>query len=643
MALFDTFGFGGLFPRKTRAPKPTETVGVSGTAVYGGYLDSKETNKKLADPSQRYTLYSNLLANVSIIAAGVRYYLNLVGKATWKVEPAEKDNALAQEIADFIESAMKDMETPWPRVVRRAAMYKFYGFSIQEWTAKKRTDGAIGIRDVSPRPQHTIERWDMDPATGEVRGVGQRSPQDGQEIYLPRTKLVYAVDDSISDSPEGLGLLRNMVEPGLRLLRYQELEGFGFETDLAGVPVIRAPIAELNRQVKNNLLTQAEAQALLDPMLRFIQNHIKNRHQGLMQDSAPYQSEDSRATPSSTNMWDVELLKGESAESLQTIATAIERVTREIARIMNMEHLLLGGDGKGSLALSADKAASVGLMVDSTLEELEWVLRRDFVRTLVRLNGWPDELAPTLQTEKAQYRSVTEITQALVDLSTAGAPLVPGDPAIDEVRELLGLSGVPEEIATALIEAAMIGAEERARIGAGGAKPNEIEEEEGGEEPELEKGGTKVGGGGKPQAFGTKGLYTGAGGGGGVAGVGAGGGGSAVAEFIEDSDRLNGKGEADPKGSEIAPPFAVRAEGVEGLPSTLPEGAKIATVELDDLIATQPTLNVKTLGSKLSNAEGTPYVLQRGGEQFILDGHHRLAQRLINGQTKARVRLLVEE
>jgi len=55
---------------------------------------------------------------------------------------------------------MYDMERPWHRVVRRAAMYRVYGYSWQEWIAKKRDDGVIGYLDIEPRTQSTITRWE---------------------------------------------------------------------------------------------------------------------------------------------------------------------------------------------------------------------------------------------------------------------------------------------------------------------------------------------------------------------------------------------------------------------------------------------------------------------------------------------------
>jgi len=427
-------------PESTRVayPKPTKpsafrAVGAPGFVVVGGWLVDDERDA-LLQGSRKYVTYADVLANSTIVAAGVRYLLGLVGKPNWKVEPAD-DSPLAREYAEAVESMMHDMVTPWHRVVRRAAMFRLYGFSIQEWTAKRREDGLVGLLDVEPRAQRTIERWDVD-LRGEVLGVVQRSPQDSREIYLPRQKLVYLVDDSINDNPEGLGLFRHLVKAARRLERLELMEAWGFESDLRGIPVVRAPLDILQD------LPAEDAAAIRQPLEAFIRNHIKSPGMGLLLDSAPYKSIGDTQAPSSVPMYDVELLRGENGPHAE-VAAAIERVNRELARVLGVEQLLLGADSRGSHALAVDKTQSFGLLVDSTLVELARSFEADLLEPLWRLNGWDRALIPTLKPDQVQYRDIEQVTGALRDLSQAGAPVMPGDPAVDEVRDLLGLSRPP--------------------------------------------------------------------------------------------------------------------------------------------------------------------------------------------------------
>lgn len=415
--------------------RPTQTVGVGGTAVHSGYVEDPELNPKLRG-RERYRTYDQILANVSIVSAGTRFFLGLVGRAAWKFEPAE--GAGGKEIAEFVEDAAYDMTTPWSRVIRRSAMYRFKGFSVQEWTAKKREDGKIGFLDVEHRPQITIERWELD-SSGTVHGVVQRSPQTFEEIYIPRSKLVYVVDDSLTDSPEGLGLFRHCVDAASRLQRFEYLEGISFETDLRGIPIGRAPFALLQKAVKDNLLSEADRLKAEQALKAFISGHVKNPELGLLLDSAPYFSQDEGSTPSGSMQWGMELLRGEGGPQ-EPVGAAIERLNREIARVLGVEGLLLGDSSEGSHALSKDKSANFSMLIDSTLEELSQVFQKDFVETLLELNGIDKKLAPTLKPDKVQFREVEQITGALSELAKAGGVMPPDDPAINEVRDMLGLS-----------------------------------------------------------------------------------------------------------------------------------------------------------------------------------------------------------
>jgi hypothetical protein len=420
-----------------RQVPPTTTIGVGGTAIYGGFVQEGEKDSRLVG-REKYKTFSDILANIPIVATGVRYFLNLVSKAEWKVQPPEGSGDEGQALADLVQEMLHDMGTPWHRVVRRAAMYRFYGFNIQEWTAKRRDDGAIGLLDVEPRPQITIERWDTD-RTGQVLGAIQRSPQTQEEIYLPREKIVYVVDDSLSDSPEGLGLFRHIVEAAHRLRRYEQLEGFGYEGNLRGIPIGRAPLAELDRLVKAKQLTQAEANDFLKGLTDFLKNHIRNPSLGILLDSKTYTSGDESKNPSGRPHWDLTLLDG-GEYSLAEVAEAIKRVVFDIARILGIEHLLMGDGKAGSFALSKDKSHNFGLIVDSTMKELREQFTKDILRPLWDLNGWDPKLMPTFKTEMAAYRDVEQLSSVLRDLGTVGVTLDREDEAVQELFDLVGLS-----------------------------------------------------------------------------------------------------------------------------------------------------------------------------------------------------------
>jgi hypothetical protein len=433
--------------RGSTSVAPTVTAGTSAEDLTGsGYILTVEKSPRLRG-RQRYITYRETVTNTLIVATGVRYFLNLIANAEWTMEPPkdENDEALpgAQDAADFVEDVLKDMESSWPRVVRRAARFRFDGFSWQEWTAKKREDGRIGLKDIEVRPCSTIERWDTDGGNS-VMGVVQYVP-GGQDTYLPRGKALYLVDDVLSDSPEGTGLIRHLVRDAERLRGYEDLEELAFETDLRGMPIGRAPLKDLRDQVDMNKMTLAQVKKARAVVDNFVRNKLLNKAKGAVLDSETFSSltADGGTAPSAVRKWDVELLKGDSSH-IDEANQAINRLNNEMARLLGIEHLMLGSDGTGSLALIGGKLSSFFLLVSSTLVEIAEASKRDVVGVICALNGIPKELWPTPTPAEIDVNDVAGVAQVLSSLATAGAPLVANDPAIDKVRSRVGLPPAPE-------------------------------------------------------------------------------------------------------------------------------------------------------------------------------------------------------
>ena len=115
-------------PEKKKKASPNKMLGAPGTPIYGGYIVEREKNPKVIG-REKYLTFSDALANTPIVAAGVRFFLNLIAKANWVVEASDK-NPEAEKMAEYIKEMMHGMDTSWHRVIRRAAMYRFFGSQI---------------------------------------------------------------------------------------------------------------------------------------------------------------------------------------------------------------------------------------------------------------------------------------------------------------------------------------------------------------------------------------------------------------------------------------------------------------------------------------------------------------------------------
>jgi hypothetical protein len=437
-------GWGGSRPTTV---SPMKEAGTSGTAIFGGYVEVKERNPKLVGET-KWTTYSDLVANVSIIAAGIRYFVNLCSAPGWKIEPAKdlpdgQSSDAAKAAAEFVEHCLGDMDANWTRIVRRSAMYRFNGYGIHEWTAKRRDDGLIGMASIEVRPCHTIERWEVEPS-GSVLGVFQRSPQTGEQLWIPRKKFVYLLDDTLTDSPEGLGVLRQLVDPAERLQRYLGLEGSGYERDLRGIPVGHAPVSEINDAVAANVLTKDEGQALIAGLKKFVQMQVKEDNSGLILDSSVYTGQTADGeSPSGQKKWDLSLLSS-NGTGFADISKAIERLRFDMAITIGVEGLLVGSGDNGSRALSQDKSRNLALQANACTGDMAEGFERDWLGALWALNGLPEHLKPSMVPEDVSFKDAEAIAGVLRDMSTAGAVLDPDDPVINDVRNLLGVSEAPE-------------------------------------------------------------------------------------------------------------------------------------------------------------------------------------------------------
>jgi hypothetical protein len=458
--------FGGLLGMFTPKINPYQEAGRMGTAVWGGFVENLERDRRLYGQN-RYRTASDILANVSIVAAGLRFVLGLAAAPAWSVKPAVdlpdgKSSDQAKELADFAQDIIDDLGTSWKRVVRRSCMYKFHGFGVYEITAKRREDGLIGVADIEQRPQVTIERWEL-ADDGTIIGMWQRWPQNGELLFLPRDKVCYLVDDEFTDSPEGLGLFRHLVDPAERLRRYLKMEGIGYEREMKGLPLGRAPLNDIRKQIEAGNLNEAQGQQLIQNLQRFLQLQVKEEDTSLMLDSSTYLSPTADGyTVSAVAKWGMELLgKGGDGQAFQELNKSLDRLTHDMARIIGVESMLLGGtggggSGGGGRALAEDKSRNLYLLVDGIVGDLSEGYRRDMLGFVWKLNGLPMRLMPKFHTEDVAFKDVEQITKALADMATAGAIMDPQDPAINDLRDLMGISHQPDNVGTQAAAAALL-------------------------------------------------------------------------------------------------------------------------------------------------------------------------------------------
>jgi len=439
MGVFQKFlgftGLTGFFSRPTGPVDPMQAIGTGGTTSSGGYLEEKDTTRELQG-LQKFVTFSNTLADLDIVSASVLIYEHAIGRAGWRFQPPD-ESPEAQRVADLMFDVANDMETGWTDVIARMAMFSMYGYSIQEWTAKMRPDGAIGFLDIEPRSQKSIEQWDEDDS-GRIIGVVQRT-KNQRKVYLPREKLVYAVDKVIDDSPAGVGIFRFIHRTAQQLRALERLEIIGYERDLRGVPIARFPYGRKEMAKKAGQLSDKEIKEQEKEFKDFVSKGMNSTGTGFVLESAPYQTTGDSPSLSTTPLYDIQLLRGDS-KAHEPIGGAIMRKQRQMARVFGTEEMLLGDSSSGSFALSEAKAAKLLLKINAILRKTGEVVNRDIIKPWGELNGIPPALLPKAKHDKVSFRDLEAVAEVVGTLARSGIVLTREDEAVGELYDNMGLT-----------------------------------------------------------------------------------------------------------------------------------------------------------------------------------------------------------
>ena len=427
--------------------KANAPAGTDGVSAYGGYVYSGEANTDLIGRKKWITL-SNAL-NKAIVATGVRYFTNLLSGTEWNAEPNADGGKGAKRGADLVTKGLLDapLAKPWPQIVRKQALYRMLGNAIHATAMRRRaSDGIVVYSAIDHRPQPTIERWVRPDEFSPWDAVVQRSPQSGALIEISLDECWYSVDDTISDSPEGVGLLRHIIDHVRRLEVYEALEGKAYSEDLGGIPIGRAPLAEIEKMVGLPGKKPEDVKAAKDQRTQVLRDVLDKRKktpdqsQWLLLDSDVYANADQ--TKTNIAKWGLDLVKSETA-NLPDINTLITRVRFEIACALGIEWVLLGSGDNGSFALSADKTSMFASTLQTTLSELAYSATHQLARRLVAANGLdPDTCTPKLVAEPISTDAIETCTRSLANLAMAGLP--PNDPARNVIRSRLRLPPEPD-------------------------------------------------------------------------------------------------------------------------------------------------------------------------------------------------------
>lgn len=428
MGVFAIFGkaISAAFAGGAKTTPVTKPSGGDGVIAYGGFLTSGERSPAMQG-SKKWLTYTNAL-NYPIVATWVHYFTGLLAGTEWHAEPNPRGGADADRGVEIVEQGLlkAQLPTPWQSVVGVASMAEGLGFSAHEWIVKRRSeDGMMVFADLGHRPQHTIDRWDKPSDKEPWQAVGQVT-QAGDRNVIPRSRLFY-VKSMLGDSPDGLGKLRHVVELVRQLEVLEALEGHAYQTDLRGMPMVRAPLGELRAlALSNGCSTDDEIKAFVSRATQNIRDIAANSAKTpdkipyILFDSEPFKGADPNIFTSCLR-WTFELIKGET-NGLPDVNVLIVRKQTEIARVFGIEFAMMGSEG-GAYAQHGDKTSVFATYVQNALTRIAAAATNDLARVLVALNGLdPETCTPTLVAEPVSMDAVEVVARALGALAQSNLP-----------------------------------------------------------------------------------------------------------------------------------------------------------------------------------------------------------------------------
>lgn len=353
--------------------------------------------------------------------------------------------------ATFLAQCRDDMSHTWSALLSEVLTELVYGYAPFEVVYKYRlgpdqddparlsryADGRIGWRKLALRHQTSINRWDQEPDGG-LRGFWQGLASGG-EVFIPIEKAILFRTTEAGNTPEGRSVLRNARRPYRFRKLIEELEAIGIERDFAGVPHMEVPVEYLDPNADE--ATQRTLSAMAEQMAAF----RRDERAFLITPASKQTIQEGGVYKEVSTGFSFKLVSSSGTRAHNT-TEVIRRYTTQEATSLLCTFLLLGGDGKGALALSKDLTALFELAGTGILDGIVETFNRFAVRPLMQLNGVPPELWPMLTHGGLSDEALREFLATLGEVMKTGG--VTWDRELENtVRARMGLPEKPEDAA----------------------------------------------------------------------------------------------------------------------------------------------------------------------------------------------------
>lgn len=383
-----------------------QALGNSGTELFGGYFTEEYLQKLRGRRGAK--VYDEIRRSEAQVAMLLNAIMNPIKAAVSQFEAAQ-NVPNAEMHKEFIEYNAKDC-IDWETHVHEALTMLIFGYSLFETIHSvvfnhEKFGTFNGLRALAYRSQKTIERWIVEPATGELQAVEQLAMGDVAAAGSPISRmdakflLVFTLQKE-GDNYEGISALRPMYGPWFRKNLYLKITGIGLEKHAMGTVVGTIPAGQENSE------DFAKFKELLE-------NFTAHESAFLIKPAG----------------WEVEIINNDFDAGKVKEIIVFENT--EMINSLVANFLALGQSGAGgSFALGSDLSDFFLTGIQNYANIIAGVWNRKLIPDLIKMNFGPQKAYPKLKFTGINDKAGKELAEILAALS--GNKMIKPDMKLEE-------------------------------------------------------------------------------------------------------------------------------------------------------------------------------------------------------------------
>ncbi len=391
-------------------PEPHQIAfGTTGTQSFAGYT-YEEYLAKLRG-RKRSDVFDEMRRSDPQIQMCLAAVKNPIKQAVYEVEPADGEIANKEVHKDFINQVLfKDCDFSWTQFIEEALTIVDFGHSVFEITHKVVNGHPVfgdfnGIKRLGYRSPRTIETWNLDSDTGDLKSITQNSYGDlNRQVEIPAQFLMVMSINREGSNFEGISLLRPVYGCWFRKNQYMKLNAIGIEKFAVPTPIATVPVGKHGTPEYDMLIAALEAYS----------QHESNY---LLKPAG----------------WEIEL--NTNTYDPQKVEVSIDNEDKRIAKAFLANFLELGSSGGGgSYALSNDLSDFFLSGLEHLANTILNAVNAKLIPDLVKMKYGPQPAYPKMCVSGISDKVGKELAEIFKMLGD-GKWLTPSNPDEDYIRK----------------------------------------------------------------------------------------------------------------------------------------------------------------------------------------------------------------